>query len=504
MRSVLWQQQFGSTGSFAIRLGLTEEPFAGPAQSPRSASWGTLEIWVQGRCITAAHHDQIGETAGVEWYLLEFLRWGIANWGPLLHESRFPSILDHVADAASWAALSLDPPLTLLGSEESRWFRNRLSWWRRHALRVAADGGCFPNVLVRRLQNDVEVSWDNDTFPPCHPEVTFKSGKGRHLLPVQEVAAPFAESLYALALAIRSRHDVKETREIVDKAKEIGLTYQDARSLFLPTEANNLHRARDRTVMEAPSPWHGFDARTLLFSTSAPTLSAADLDTVLDAVEVRGESTWRPPVEPRQLVPPPTEPHRDGYELALELRDALMWGADPRRDLLQDMESWGVAIRRVRLENPAIHGFAIHAPGHAPIIGINRESPRAGQAWSENMLLAHELCHILFDIGSDGAIGAFSGVWAEWPMEARANAFAAMLLMPDEGVHTCIGGRSVTCDVVRDIMTTFGVGVLASTWHLKNRGFITEGQRLSLLLEFGFRREVDFRAVEADLTGAGF
>ncbi len=501
MRSILWQRLFGNTGTFAIRLGLTEEPFSSRAQSLRSASWGTLEIWVRGRCITAAHHDRIGDTTCIEWYLLELLRWGISCWGPLFHEAGFPSVLDRVADAAAWSAMSLNPPLTLLESEERRWFQNRLSWWGRHALRAAADGGCFPNVLIRRVQNEVEVSWDNDTFPPCHPEVTFNSSRGRDLLPVREVAVPFAEGLRALAVAIRERHNTEETRELVDAAAAIGLTLREAGDLFLPTVADNLLRG---CAMADRRPWHEFDARMLLFSTSGPNISRADIDAVLDVVGKSGGVDWRPPVAPRRLVPSVTEPYHDGYELALELRDALGWGADPCGDLFHELGSWGVVIERVRLASSAIHGFAVHTPGCAPIIGMNQTSPRAGRTWSENMLLAHELCHLLFDIGSDGVTGVLSGMWAEWPMEARANAFAAMLLMPDDGVRSFIAGRPVTSDIMREFLGWFGVGALAGTWHLRNRGFITEGQRLSLLLELGARRELDFGTAGFDLPDTGY
>jgi Zn-dependent peptidase ImmA (M78 family) len=44
--------------------------------------------------------------------------------------------------------------------------------------------------------------------------------------------------------------------------------------------------------------------------------------------------------------------------------------------------------------------------------------------------LAHELCHLLFDREKARPIVHASTPWAERAVEQRANAFAAMLLMP--------------------------------------------------------------------------
>jgi Zn-dependent peptidase ImmA (M78 family) len=100
------------------------------------------------------------------------------------------------------------------------------------------------------------------------------------------------------------------------------------------------------------------------------------------------------------------------------------------------------------------------------------------------MLLATELGHLLMDAPLNRDFAIVSGPWTFWPIAARARAFAAMLLMPEEGVRDVVteeGG--VTAVAVRRIMGRFGTGPRSTTWHLKNLDLISEEARADLLIE---------------------
>ena len=91
--------------------------------------------------------------------------------------------------------------------------------------------------------------------------------------------------------------------------------------------------------------------------------------------------------------------------------------------------------------------------------------------------LAHELCHLLFDRSVGQRLAVASGPWAPPSLEQRANAFAAMLLMPTKVV------RSVVADMNEPIATEQGVlsvasrlhtGFLSTLRHLRNLGFVDD------------------------------
>jgi hypothetical protein len=68
-------------------------------------------------------------------------------------------------------------------------------------------------------------------------------------------------------------------------------------------------------------------------------------------------------------------------------------------------------------------------------------------------------------------------------MAARARAFAAMLAMPEQGVREAIRATGrVDAKAVRNVMDRYGCGPVATTWHLKNLGFVGDEQRAELLV----------------------
>ena len=66
----------------------------------------------------------------------------------------------------------------------------------RHALRAASDGGLFPDVVVRRLRDFVEISWGQTRTAGMPEHVDFaESASGFSRLPPAAVADPLHEVL---------------------------------------------------------------------------------------------------------------------------------------------------------------------------------------------------------------------------------------------------------------------------------------------------------------------
>ena len=158
--TVLWAALVGDTSRFAIRMAFAPDPDDGRGAEPDvSRSWGSFQLWVDGRNL-CAHTEEGERIESVHWYLLPLMEWFARNWNALFHEERLP-VKNEGGDA--WTSLRTTrfppPALAADGELETAWEDQWQGWWSRHALRAASDGGLFPDVVFRRLRDAVEISW---------------------------------------------------------------------------------------------------------------------------------------------------------------------------------------------------------------------------------------------------------------------------------------------------------------------------------------------------------
>jgi hypothetical protein len=110
----------------------------------------------------------------------------------------------------------------------------------------------------------------------------------------------------------------------------------------------------------------------------------------------------------------------------------------------------------------------------------------SGVAVTRRFTLAHELCHLLHDRNVGARLAVASGPWAPRGVERRANAFAAMFLMPPDLVT-----RTLAADPepvyspggVRFFADALQVSLRAAVNHLHNLGLLDEPERDRLLVE---------------------
>lgn len=181
-------------------------------------------------------------------------------------------------------------------------------------------------------------------------------------------------------------------------------------------------------------------------------------------------SRLRPPPSPlpdwadHRPLPSDLEPHRQGRALADEVRARLDLGHDPIPSAWALLEGLGVVTSCAPpdLLPPAIDGLSWRTDAIAGIV----MNPVYGLQtwWRTRMTLAHELCHLLFDLPARGLI--LSSRRRRDPLyrhfqtlEQRANAFAAYLLLPPEGVMHVVAGRGPTPEAILDVVRHFQVGV---------------------------------------------
>ena len=192
-----WERLAGDTSRFAIRLAFASDPDDGQAATPDlSHSWGGFQLWVEGRNL-CAHSEEGERIESVHWYLLPLMEWLARNWSALLHEERLPAENE---GSNAWASLrgTRFPPEALATDtdQEAAWEERWHSWWSRHALQAASDGGLFPDVVFRGHGDAVEISWGDVRSTGAPAEFEFLECKPHAVrLPPSAVAEPLHEVL---------------------------------------------------------------------------------------------------------------------------------------------------------------------------------------------------------------------------------------------------------------------------------------------------------------------
>ena len=130
-------------------------------------------------------------------------------------------------------------------------------------------------------------------------------------------------------------------------------------------------------------------------------------------------------------------------------------------------------------------GAAIAGDDLAPIIVINTDHPMNRAESGRRFTMAHELCHLLHDRDRARRVTHSSTPWAPASVEQRANAFAAMLLMPPALVRRALAGavRPISLNHAVTAARFMNVGIHAAIRHFANVGEITNEDRDWLLLE---------------------
>lgn len=135
-------------------------------------------------------------------------------------------------------------------------------------------------------------------------------------------------------------------------------------------------------------------------------------------------------------LPPPRakwEAVQQGERIAVEERGRLGLGDGRIPSITERLSTQGV--RTAELDLPAdISGLTLVDPGTGILVAANRGHPFARRRFS----YAHEYCHVLLDRAEKSSISRADR--REDLIEVRANAFAASLLLPADGVRRFIRG----------------------------------------------------------------
>lgn len=504
--STRWEHLAGDTGEFALKLAFARDPDNGQGADPDvGPSWGSFQLWVDGRNL-CAHQDQGERSESVHWHLLPLMEWFVRHWNPLLHEERLPA--RNEGDTA-WDSLRATrfPPAAIGCDEQqaSRWEAAWQAWWQRHALRSASAGGLFPDVVLRRVRDFVEISWGSACIQGMPDHFDFAESQGVYRLSPQAVADPAHEVLRGASehlLSLRPNSDRLRALSASVAALRSAERHSERRLMWLAglgTDERTIlagwrrvksylgkcaEGPRDAMLKAAESPLAvtGSCQAALMFGSLAPTVRRKDvLEIAQTMVDLYDPEEAPQPIDRIRRAVPIERFGGPAWLQAQELAEDLHERLDRRLedDSLVDidavLERLGVSVVERDLSDDSIRGIALVGSQHRPGVLVNPRHSANQRAAGRRFTLAHELCHLLFDgdVGTHLAIA--SGPWAPRDVERRANAFAAMFLMPPQLVQSALSrltGQLTTATGVLAVANRLQTSFLATLRHLNNLGYI--------------------------------
>ena len=498
-------RRFGKPDCFALEYRLLPDPdgdAAAPAESV--GSWGQWRLWVHGLNLTEHRltlaTGAVSRQDCVTWYLAPLLRWLAMAWTPLLHEERLPGVVRRALDGRS-AYLAI----ASTRMDETEVFGPWQAWASRHSLRWAAEGGLVPDLFLRRLGDDIEISWGERQQPGGEAaEYVIEPGVA-HVAAVDAAAALNEALMDAVSVQewrgyewhrhfrrrVAARPEPRKTKTAL--AWFLDGKPRPARLSKLFEEAVQKGGKRARFLLDGAVTAHAItqlSPAAAMFGSLSPNISEDSAIRLLAiAAGSRASGQERIPLEDHVEARPAwmaEMPWEDGYSLALDFRDALdMTETTEPVDLDGLLQRLNVGCHDESLGADGPLGVALAGPGIQPTIVVNTSHPNNGHGHGRRFTLAHELCHLLHDRDHARRIAHSSTQWAPLAVEQRANAFAAMLLMPPDAVKHAFHPRSrrPTLAEIAAMARTLQVGLRAAIQHLANLGTITEEDRDRLLDE---------------------
>jgi Zn-dependent peptidase ImmA (M78 family) len=499
---ITWDKWAGDSSKFAFRMTFHNDPDSGEFVDADTAStWGSFQLWVNGKNL-CAHSEESEHVDSVSWYLLPLLEWLVLNWDPLLHEERLPNAN---SEENAWALLKKTKfvPPSIEDDNElcHKWESNWQTWRHRHSLRTCRDGGLFPDVIFRRWRDEVEVSWGHSRLVGMPQHYSFVSEYGLSRLSPQCVAQPLYDVLHSAVEHLVSLSDSQRIRQLQAEVKKIhgkreqrvmwlagfGIEedaikrgWRRIKNYFddVSLAANNFFSEQNELVVT------GSCHAALMFGTLSPSIQRSDavkiahclidLSQPAEVEERHAELIQYDPIDSRD---------KSAWEQAYDFADDILTRFNlPEQDssfidISQIIVDFGVYTDNIVLSDENIRGIAIAGKHHKPSILINSNNEYNKSEPGTRFTLAHELCHLLHDRSIGKALAMASGPWAPSDIEKRANAFAAMLLMPPSLITRLVSA----CDI--DISTFEGICELAKIskngWrhvlmHLHNLGYLDE------------------------------
>ena len=459
---------------------------------PTHGGWsgGEFAITIGGQVLT--HHQRAdGERQSLHWYLLPVFEWLVNNWVNLFHEEHYCWQDNQSQVAAAATAEALCETI----ARDSAAYAQVQSWWRRHALRAADDSALYPDLFFRRLGNQIEASWTSRK--PAYAPDGFKLflQPGVATLPVAAITKPLWEAMqWFLEEASRrdldqgDQADLLNLRQKTSELQKIRLGILEE-AYLAPSLMAKVKIARKKTPVKGRSEKVSSEIpalkeicpAVLMYGGVAPDLDESDVEVLMRFIAEHEDKKESPQVSTwvRDLDYPLDRPYQEGYNLAEDLIEDLLLpvAGDKSVDIHAILQDWRIEVDEKELHTDSVRGVAVAGPDYRPAILVNLTHRFNQSREGQRFTLAHELFHILYDRSRAKTLAHSSGPWAPPSIEKRANAFAAMLLMPPALLRQHSEWEPPT---IKKAAKTLGVSRGSLIEHLFNLKIITATQQQNL------------------------
>jgi Zn-dependent peptidase ImmA (M78 family) len=473
----------GSCDLFAIEYEFQPDPDNGKAALPEeSLSWGRFAIWVKGLNICQSSCNNKTEDY-VSWYLYPLLSWFVRNWEPLLYEEQPPIPTEKTVARTIFFEYAKQAFGFMSDEDGNAWY----NWGQRHSLRSCSNGGIFPDLFIRASGDSIEFSWGNTEIPGMPPDMFFTAPYGSQDIErskVKEVLSAFlieaagylankrpkSQKLQELnCFAKRTTdYDIHQQLKWMIPALRDGLVSID---VFLEKVKFFFERSGENYI----------SAPILMFGSFSPRIQEQDIDAIINHIYVcNGDHPLQDFVKHSPI--PKKNQHESGYGLSLDFIDNFSEHYKIDAAIENILEKLDIKILRETFSDNDMRGIAMAGMGLAPSIFVNVAHPNNMDERGIRFTLAHELCHLLFDRQYGQEVGISSGPWAPPGVEKRANAFAAMLLMPPDIIEKKFRGISdiSNFEQVKILANDLQVSATALIEHFHNIGAINVLERNKL------------------------
>lgn len=430
---------------------------------PTEYGWsiGDLRLTVGDTILTG---NAIGESPRefVSWYLLPIAQWFADNWTDLLHEADFPWHEFSAAPAVAVVGRKLRSLIDARDGPGREEYGKAQAWRNAHALNSASNGGLLPDLYIRRYLDNVELSWTAATPLFAPDQFRFTSGRGLAYLAVKDVAVPLWNALQWVVKSSENCALEKADQNALDRLKDrladlsqisvVELTAHRIGEKVFNSAISSLRQrgleaafANDNDKIDGVPAIARFSAAVAMYGGLSPSLTAGDVSTLTEIIAAASRTQLAAPAMDELLAvnggPPMGVPYSEGYEWASDLLEEEVAAKFVAEfvDVEGLLASLGITILDGALATETIRGVALAGAGLAPTIFVNTTSLFNVTPEGRRFTLAHEFAHLLHDRSMAKSVGISSGPWAPAGVEKRANAFAAMFLMPRDLVLSAFG-----------------------------------------------------------------
>jgi len=484
---------FGSPEAFEIAVRWSADREA-RKKLPKDHGWSTghLRLTVGGKVIT--RHEFEGETRDAyAWYLSPVMEWLAAAWPWLLHEEHFLWPDRSGAPAALATQAALERYISAEDSVDQEKYTDIRKWWSRHALRASDSSAVYPDVYIRRIGDNAEVSWSGNQHPYSPHGLRLTLATGYASIPVADVAKPLWEFLqwgistgvpvtsHDHMLMARLKERVSQLQQTPLSCLEISHVRENLHGL-LDSLVLSTHWKSDRVPVPGVPVAEELDSAVLMFGGLDVQIGQRDAGLLIEFLASHRGQSSRHRID--ELADDPEfnsgmRPYDEGYELALDARDALGIRQDHTYvDIKALLTLLDIDVIQQQLDTDTIRGVALAGEGFRPAILINRTSAYNSTDEGQRFTLAHELCHLLYDRTRARRLSHVSGPWASARVEKRANAFAAMFLAATPALRRMVASTDES--PIRQISVDFGISYFALVEHLYNVDLIGDAERARL------------------------